>query len=111
MTDGRLAFAAAVRVVVGVHNRAADGGTDAEVARLTRLTYSYNLVLDVADLTDGRLALDGNESHFARRHLQGRVGALFCHYLSGNAGGSRYLRAAAGLKLDCVHDGTYGDVR
>ena len=110
MTDGRLAFAAAVRVVVGVHDRAADGGTGTEVARLARLADADDLMLDVADLTDGRAALCGDEAHLARRHLDGRIAVFACHDLGGDARSTRDLCAAAGLHLDVVHHGTDGDI-
>ncbi len=110
MSYGALSFAAAVRVVVGVHDRAADGGTDSEVSRFTRFTYAHDFVLEVAYLTYGCLTLQRNESHFAGRHLYSCVSAFFCHNLGGNACRTRDLRAPAGLKLDCMDYGTYGDI-
>ena len=110
MTDRGLAFATAVRVVVGVHDGTADGGTGTEVARLAGLTDADDLVLDVADLTDGRTALGGDETHLARRHLDGRIAVLARHDLSGDAGCSCDLSTAAGLHLDVVHHRTDGDI-
>jgi len=110
MSYGALAFAAAVRVVVGVHNRTADGGTDSQMTGLARFAHADYFVFEIAYLTYGRFALQGNESHFAGGHFQGRVSAFLCHNLRRNARGSRYLRASAGFKLDCVNDGTYGDI-
>ena len=52
MTDGRFAFATAVRVVARVHNRTAYFGTASQVTLLTGLTEGYDFVLGVADLTD-----------------------------------------------------------
>src|SRR5204862_3948850 len=52
----RLSFAAAVRVVDGVHRRAADGRALAEPAAAARLSNCHVAVLDVADLADGRAA-------------------------------------------------------
>lgn len=43
-TDGGLAFAAAVRVVAGVHHYAADGRTNAEISRFARFTDPYDFV-------------------------------------------------------------------
>ena len=106
-----LALAAAVRVVVGVHDGTAHGGTGAEVTGFARLAEVHNLVLEVAYLAHGSLAFYGDEPHFARGHFEGCVCALFCHYLGGDACGPRYLRAAAGLQLYRVNDGTYGDIR
>ena len=64
MSHRALALAAAVRVVVRVHNRAADGGTYTEVSGLARLAHAYNLVLDVAYLSDSRLAFKRIEPIF-----------------------------------------------
>src|ERR671937_2551902 len=50
----RLAFAAAVRVVDGVHRRAAHGRALALPAGAARLAAADVLVVDVADLSDGR---------------------------------------------------------
>ena len=57
MSDGRFAFAAAVRVVVRVHYRTADGGTGTEVTGLARFTYTDNLVFEITYLTYRCLAL------------------------------------------------------
>ena len=111
MSDRALTFTAAVRVVVRVHNRASDGRLNAEMTGFAGFADAYNFVLYVADLPYGCLALNGNESHFAGRHLQSRVRALFCHNLRGNSCRSRNLRAASGLHFDCVDYRTYGDFR
>ena len=110
MADRALAFAAAVRVVVGVHDGTSYRRTGAEVSRLACLAEVHDFMLYVADLADGCAALYGNESHFAGGHLERCVSAFLCHYLCGDACCPRYLGAPAGLKLDCVNDGTYGDV-
>ena len=81
MADGALTFTTAVRVVVRVHNRAADGGTDTEVSGLARFTDAHDFVFEIAYLTDSSPALERNESHFARRHLNGSVRAFFSHNL------------------------------
>src|SRR5699024_7700358 len=111
VTDRRLAFTTAVRVIVGVHDRTADRGTDTEVTGLACLADADDLVLKVADLTDGRAAHCGDETHLARRHLDGRIVALARHDLRGDACASRDLTAATGLHLDVVDGRTDGDVR
>ena len=110
MAHRALSFAASMRVIVGVHDRTTDGGTDTEVSRLARLTDADDLVFEIADLADSGFTFERNKSHFARRHLQSGVCALFCHNLSGDTCRASYLSASAGLKLDRVNDGTYGDV-
>src|SRR5262245_51738710 len=60
-----LALAAAVRVVHRVHGQAADGGPDAQPARLAGLADPDDLVLDVAQLADGGAALHQHLAHRA----------------------------------------------
>ena len=52
MAYGCLAFAAAVRVIYGVHNRAAYFRALTEVSRLTGFAEGYDFVFYVAHLTD-----------------------------------------------------------
>ena len=111
MADGRFALAAAVRVVVGVHDRAADGGLNAEVTGLAGFADADNLMLEIADLTYRSFARYGNEPHFTGRHFDCGVSALFCHYLRGDARRPCNLRAPAGLHFYRVNDRTYGDIR
>ena len=63
MADRRLALAAAVRVIAGVHNRTANGRTNALVTGLTCLTELDGVMLDIADLTDCRLAVKADLSY------------------------------------------------
>src|SRR5947199_5237185 len=63
----RLALAAAVRVVDGVHRRAAHGRALATPAAAAGLAAGDVLVVDVADLTHGRATRNGNAAHLARR--------------------------------------------
>src|SRR6266478_1154941 len=64
----RLALAATVRVVDGVHRRASDSGADSEPPAASRLTARLVLVLDVTDLADSGLAADVDPAKLARRH-------------------------------------------
>src|SRR5690625_4138546 len=105
-----LALAAAVRMVDGVHGRAAHGRLDAAPALGTGLAQLLQVVLDVADLTDGGAALGRHAAHLARAQAQRGVGALAGHQLHAGAGGAGHLRALAGLHLDAVHRRTHGDV-
>src|SRR5205085_2770668 len=68
-----LALAAAVRVIHRVHRHAADVRAYAVPARAPGLAVGDVLVLDVADLTDGRVADDGHAPYLARRHAHLRV--------------------------------------
>ena len=62
MADRALALAAAVRVVAGVHDGAADGRADAHVALAAGLAKVDVLMVDVADLADdcGAVHADSN---------------------------------------------------
>ena len=111
MTDGRFTFTAAVRVIVGVHDRTAHRRTGTEVTGLTRFAHADDLVFEISDLTDRRLASHGNESHFAGRHFDCRIRALFCHDLRRDTRASCDLTAATGLHLDIMDHRTDRDVR
>src|SRR5690348_6263494 len=63
---GRLAFAAAERVIHRVHRHTANVRTLAEPAAAPRLADRDVLVIEVADLTDGRDALDADLANLAR---------------------------------------------
>ena len=109
MTDRALTFTAAVGVIAGVHDGTSDGRSDTHVSDLTGFTDTDDLVIEVTDLSDGRLAFHGNVSHFAARHFKSRHIALFCHEPSRHAGSSCDLSAFTGLKFDVVDHGTDGD--
>src|SRR5512146_751031 len=63
----RLALAAAVRVVDGVHRGAAHRGALPAPAAAARLSPGLVLVIDVADLADGGAAGEEDAAHLARR--------------------------------------------
>ena len=64
---GGLALAAAVRMVPGVHDHAAHLGPLALVARAPGLAQALVLMIEVADLADGRHAAHVDPAHLARR--------------------------------------------
>ena len=97
MANRRLAFAAAVRVVVRVHNGAADRRADAHVAGTAGLADVHVLMVDIADLTDDCNAVRANEADFAGRQTDLRKLRVLCHQLGVVAGGADELCAAAGL--------------
>src|SRR6476661_8071270 len=72
----RLALAAAVRVVDRVHRRAAHGRALALPAVAARLAPVDVLVVDVADLADGRAARQEDAAHLARRQPEHGVRAV-----------------------------------
>ena len=77
-------------------------GTLAHVARAAGLADDLVLVLDVAELTDRRAAVDVNLAHFARRHAHLRVLVFLGHQLRRNAGRAHELAALTGAQLDVV---------
>src|SRR5690606_11050631 len=105
-----LGLATAMRMVDRVHRRAADGRLDAAPAAGTGLAQLLEVVLDVADLTDGRAALGRDLAHLARTQAERGVDALAGHQLDAGAGGAGDLRALARLHLDAVHRRTDRDV-
>src|SRR5919107_3785484 len=97
-----LALAAAVRVVDRVHRDAAHRRADAVPARAPGLAVRDVLVLDVADLADGRVADDGDAPDLARGHAHLRVVAFLGDELREAAGRAHELAALAGPELDVV---------
>ena len=110
MANRRLAFAAAVRVVIRVHDRTADRRADAHVALAAGLAKVDVLMVDVADLADDCGAVHADEADFAGRETNLSQVAVLRHELSGRTGGADKLCAAAGVQLDVVDDRTNGDV-
>lgn len=109
-TDRALALTAAVRVVVRVHDGAADGGSPAEVTAAACLTDLDILVVNVANLADCCHAGSGNVSQLARGQTKKGVCAFLSHELCGVARRSCQLTASAGIKLNVVNESTGGDV-
>src|SRR5215831_20246124 len=65
ITLTRFAFAAAVRMIDGIHHDTANGRTNAHPALDTGLSETAQVVLVVADFTDRRAAFDVHFAHFA----------------------------------------------
>src|SRR6266576_1872662 len=102
-TGPRLSLATAVRMVAGVHRRAADLGALAQPATAARLAAGLVLVLDVTDLADGRLAADVDPTQLAARHADDRVVTFLGEQLCAGAGRPDELSAATEGQLDVVH--------
>ena len=77
--DTVVSSAAAVRVVVRVHNGAADRRADAHVAGTAGLADVHVLMVDIADLTDDCHAVRANEADFAGRQTDLRELCVLCH--------------------------------
>src|SRR4051812_7601622 len=80
-------LAAAVRVVHGVHRRAARLRAHAHVTLAAGLAHRDVLVVGVAHDTDGGAALGADHAHLARGQAQGGHRALLGHELNAHAGG------------------------
>src|SRR6185437_4811115 len=108
-TARALALATAVRVVNRVHRDASHGRSlplPAVAARLAELDVA---LLGVADLADGRAALDGHPADFTGWHTERRVRAFLGQQLDAGTGGPRDLRAATRPHLDRVYHGASRD--
>ena len=97
-------------VVIGVHDGTADSGTPTHVTLTASLTDVDVLVLDVADLANGGIAVGTHDADLAGGHTDLSVIAFLSHQLSGGTGGTHQLSAVAGMQLDVVDHGTNGDV-
>src|SRR5581483_11646848 len=99
-----LALAAAVRVVDGVHRRAADGGALAAPAAAAGLAAGLVLVVDVPDLPDGGAAGQRDAAHLAGREPEHAVAVVLGDELHARAGAPRHLAALPRLELDVVDE-------
>ena len=97
-------------MVAGVHDRTANGGTETHVTGAAGLTEHDVGMVDVAYLTDSSLGVHGNQTNLAAGKTYLSVLAFLGHELRGVAGGANQLGALAGLYLDAVDHGAYGDV-
>src|SRR5438132_5676856 len=97
-------------MVAGRHHDAANGRTPTHVPLVPGATDLLVLVLDVADLTDGRAAPDVNDTNATGWQADLGVLALFRDKLRRTARGAHELRSAARLELDPVDLGSGRDV-
>src|SRR5258708_331664 len=107
---GRLAFAAAVRVIHWIHGDTAIVRLLPQPSRLSRLAVRFVLVLHVAHLADAGHAFHLHLADFARRQLQQRDPALAGNQLGLRAGRSHHLRAFAWPQLNIVDHGAGPDI-
>src|SRR4051794_22251075 len=101
-SDGGLALTAAMRMVARVHRRPADGWTPPTMPVPTRFSDHDILVIDVADLSQGRTAVEVNEPYFSRRHPDLCVVFRLCHQLGRRSGGAAQLTAFARIQFNIV---------
>ena len=111
MPVGRLALAAAVRMVARVHDDAADLGPQAHVAGAPGLAEVLVLVVQVRHLADGCDAVDADPPDLAGRQADLGVVAFLGEQLGRRPGRAHDLAALAGHQLDVVDRGAERDVR
>ena len=99
---GRLALAAAVRMVARVHDHAAHLGPAAHVASAAGLAEALVLVVEVADLADRGHAAHVDAADLAGGQADLGVVALLGQELGRGAGRAHDLAALAGHQLDVV---------
>ena len=109
--DRGLAFAAAVRMVVGVHNGTTDSRAPAHMAFAAGFADRDVFMVDVADLADAGEAVDIDVALFAGGQADQGVIPFLRHQLRHVAGGADQLGALAGIELDAVDESTERDVR
>ena len=97
-TDGGAALAAAVGMVIRVHDGTANGGTPAHVALTTGLTDVDVGVVDVADLADAGLAVQLDQAVLTAGQTDLGGVTLLGHQLSLLASGADQLAALAGMQ-------------
>src|SRR5688572_1597956 len=97
-----LAFTTTERVIHRVHRHAAHVRALPEPTAATGFSDRDVLVIDVADLPDGRHTLDVDLSDLARRQLDRRVLTLARDQLHRRPGAARHLAALARLQLHVV---------
>ena len=111
MTDRAAALTTTVGVIAGVHDRTADSRANTLMSGLTCLTDLDILMLKVADLTNGCLAVQADEANLTGRKSDLSHTVLFLRdELSCGTCGANQLTALAGVDLDVVNQSTNGNV-
>src|SRR5689334_16251398 len=91
------AFAAAMRVVDGIHGHAAHGGLAALPTVAAGLADADVLLIGIGNRPDRRHALGAHHAHLARGHAQQRQARVAADQLDIGAGSAGHLAAAARL--------------
>ena len=99
-----------MRVVVGVHYRTTNSGTEAHVALTTGLTDLHICMIGIANHANGSHAVAGHVAQLAGGQTNHALAVLLSHQLSADACGTNQLCALARVQLDVVDHGTNRDV-
>jgi hypothetical protein len=105
------AFTTTVRVVDRVHDTAANGRTNTAPTHRTGLADLAQVVLFVADFTDGGAAFDVNATHFTGAQTNLSVGTFAGHQHDSGTSGTGDLRTLARQHFDAVDGRTDGMLR
>src|SRR5947209_13699470 len=105
-----LALAAPERMIDRIHRHATVVRALAEMARPSGLAVGDVLVLEVADLPDGRVAADVHLPHLARGEAERGPVAFAGHELRRGTGRAHHLAALPFLQLDVVNRRAEGDL-
>ena len=97
-------------MVIRVHRNTARLRTASEPAAAACLTDGDVLMLEVADLSDRRTAVDMHAADLAGRHTEECVVAFLCHELRGCSRAAHELCALADLELDGMDHRTERDI-
>src|SRR5262249_35556241 len=99
------------RMVDRIHGGATHGRPLAPPAASAGLAARHVLVVDVADLADGRPAGERNAAHLAGGQAENAETLVLRDQLDAGAGRTGHLAALAGLQLDVVDQRAGRDVR
>src|SRR5215204_613477 len=102
-TDRGIALAATMRMVTRVHRRTADGWSPPSMPVSTGFSNNDVLVVDVADLSQGRHAVEVDQPHLSRRHPDLCVVVRLRHQLRRRSSGAAHLTALARVELDVMN--------
>ena len=99
-----------MRVVVGVHYRTTNSGTEAHIALTTGLTDLHICMIGIANHANGSHAVAGHVAQLAGGQTQQCVRTFQSHQLCAITGRASQLCTVTGIQLHVVYHGTNGNV-
>src|SRR5437667_10216698 len=109
-TNRGTAFATAMWVIAWIHGRTTYNRATAHVSCPTSFTNALILMINIANLADGRHTHDMNVALLTRWQTQQGIIAFFCHKLSTYTCAPAKLATTAALHLDVMDGGTSRNV-
>src|SRR5271165_4263875 len=104
------AFPTTVGVIHGVHGHATNRRFLAAPTRAAGLAVGFVFVIEIANLADGRHAIQRKFANFPGRHLNQSEVAFFAEKLCRRACGANRLTSAAGIQLKVMDHGARRNV-